>query len=517
MHIKNEEHKSHKKRSVVLTIVTSVYVGLLISVFLLAIPAGGYMVIDAFKYTLFLLICGGYCVVVAVIRFQFAAAGVRPINLREGIREIPLVMWLLFLYLGFTIFSAIFSGYGGVFFGGFRQEGVLTVAIYVFTCFFLSKYFVLQKWMLPLLGVSVILFCALSFVQLTGANPFMLFPEGFNYYDAGIYYSGEFLGTIGNAGLGGAFLSIVAGIFAVAVVRGRYLFCIPLFFAVWLIFAMRINAAIFALVVGFVIMLPVLVKCRESLARTLIVLAVMISAFALSQAVVFGNGITAFYFSRLTPLIASVIVSLLTVLVKNVIVFDKIPIKWCRLGALLFTLFIVLFAVLYLLFFGDNHDGMIFEASQMLRGYWDDSFGTSRIFIWRSVLDRLTLWGFLFGTGPDTLGHWDIPPFTRFSEELGINLTVHIDDAHNKYLHMLATRGIFTLLSYLSAIVLILVKWIRSSDNHVIMITGAGIVFYCIQAFFGITSLITASFFWACVGICICTINSREVFNEEED
>jgi len=446
----------------VLQRLTSIYIALLLTVFLLAFPRGGYEAIVSFKYSLFLLICGGYVVSIIVLRSWYAATRVQPaINIAQKLRELPLPIKFLLAFLLFSIASALLSPHPGVILGNFRNEGVLTLGIYVLSCIFVAAYFQPQKWMFYLLGAGVTLTSTLALVQLTGANPFGLYPIGHNYYGAGIYYSGEFLSTIGNAGLLGGFLSLAVGILAMAIIKldfkERWFLAIPLFIAVLLVFSMGINAAVLAVTAGLVIMIPISVTNQRTRANTFAVLSVILAAYCLSRILVFQDGY-------------------------------------------------VLFG-LHLWQYSGTSGSMVYEASQILQGNWDDSFGSQRIFIWRNVLESIQLNTLLFGTGPDTLGHWAIPPFTRYNEHLGITLTNIIDAAHNEFLHIMATTGLLSLLAYLGAMLTVAVGWFRQCGNALSATTGAGVLFYVIQSFFGISQFITAPFFWACFGMLIYAQN----------
>ena len=492
---------------------SSGFAALLVSVFLFAFPLNGYSAIAEFKYGIFLFICGGYCAAVIIIRAQLALTGVQPIrkiNIVGSIRSGPIAAKLLLLFLFFSVLSCVFSDYGGTFLGGFRREGALTIALYVLSCCFLSKYFRPQKWMLFLLGASTCLFCIIPLSQLTGANPFTLYPEGYGYYDAGVRYSGEYLGTIGNAGLCAGFISIVTGILAMSLIkfdfRKKRLLIIPLFLAVFLTFEMAVDAGIAALAAGMLIMIPVAVTDRTSLARTLAVFAVVIAAFAVSRAVIFSDGHVALAADRLIPLIAAGLAAALSAFVMKWRLIARIPARGYSIGSAAVVLLAICLAVLYLWFYRGESSGMIYEASEVLHGSWDDTFGSRRVYIWRSVLGRVSE-NLLFGTGPDTLGHWDIAPFTRYSEELGTTLTARIDAAHNEYLQILACTGLLSLLCYLGALMYTAVKWFRAPDNSLSAVAGTGVLFYCVQAFFGISMPITAPFFWAGLAVLVYSQN----------
>ena len=494
---------------------TSIFIALLLSVFLLTFPLEGYGAIGAFKYRLFLILCGGYVAIMIVLRAQLVLIGSRPVGkISDRIREVPITLKLLFLFLFFTVLSALLSHYPGTFVGSFRQDGALTVAIYVLSCFFVARYVRPQKWMLYLLGGGAVLFSLLAFVQLTGANPFGLYPEGHNYYGAGVYYSGEFLSTIGNAGLGAAYVSLTAGVLAMALIKfefqGKWLLAFPLFIVALLIFEMGIYAALVALTVGFLLMLPVAVTNQRSLTNTLLVLTIILGAFCLSQVLVFQDGPILFAPLPVPLALAAGFVALLAVLVRKSSILGAVLRRWYRGGALVAILAVTGGALLYLWFYEGYPSGLIYEASQALRGRWDDTFGTRRVYIWRNVLEHIRLGNLLFGTGPDTLGFWPIEAFTRYIPEIGHTVVVGIDAAHNEYLHLLATNGLLALLAYLGALLFAAVCWLRSPENPLLAVTGAGILFYCIQAFFGISMPITAPFFWTCFAVFIYAHNLKE-------
>lgn len=487
---------------------TSVYVALLFSVFLLAFPPDGYGSMAGFTYGLFLLLCGGYVVGVVVLRAQLALTGLSPMgNMGTLMKASPFVVISLFAFLLFTVVSALTSPYPGTFRGLFRQEGVLTVAIYVLSTVFVAKYIRPKMWMLYLLGVGVGLVSVLSLIQLTGANPFTLYPAGHNYYGAGVYYPGQYLGTLGNAGLTAAFLCMGVGALFMAMVKldstKVWVLAVPFFLVVLLIFSMGIEAAVFALVAGTVFMLPVAVTSQKTLMRTLLVLAVAAAAFGLAQVLRFQDGPILFAPPRVLSVVAVGCLLLLALFVWKHNVFTTIPVKGYRVGAVVVSLGVVCVVFGYLLLYTGPEHGMVWEAAEILRGRGDDTFGTRRVYIWRHVLDGIRPGRLLFGTGPDTLGFWPIEPFRRYVPEMGREIVAGIDAAHNEYLHILATTGLLALLAYLGALGAAAVAWVRQPDNLVSAIAGAGVLLYAIQAFFGISMPIAAPFFWTCFAVLI--------------
>lgn len=355
--------------------------------------------------------------------------------------DISALCLLVFLFL--SAISAVLSEYNGTFLGNARREGLLTVAVYVLSCLMVSHFAQPGRWMLYLFGASVTLFSVISLMQFKGMNPLGLFPAGITYLDAGILYSGEYYGTCGNAGLSTAVLCLSSGIFAMAIIKLsgklKFLLFIPLVLSAAVIAASGINAGILALFLGCLFSLP----------------------FAA------GKG-----HSKL-----------------RCILFIAIP-------------FIIIFALVLLFFLPfDEARGMLYEASCILRGETRDTFGSGRIYIWRNCL-RLIREKPFFGGGPDTLGQRGIEPFLRWDPERGM-IRRSIDAAHNEYLNIFVNQGFFALAAYLSALLFSAVRWYRNTQSTTCAIAGAGVLFYCIQAFFGISSCISSPFMWLTLGLLI--------------
>ena len=68
----------------------------------------------------------------------------------------------------------------------------------------------------------MIAFDIISLLQAAGMNPFGLYPDGLSWADRNVKYSGEFIGTIGNADLVSAFLCVAIPL--TAVVGGHLVF-----------------------------------------------------------------------------------------------------------------------------------------------------------------------------------------------------------------------------------------------------------------------------------------------------
>lgn len=229
---------------------------------------GDYTSLTEGKYRIFLIICGGYVLLMSIL------------SLREKRR----LRWCgaeycAAAYLAVTLLSAAVSPYPGTWLGNERYEGALTIAVYVLTFFFLSRYGRVKLWQLHLLGISVGVYSILCLLQIAGGNPLGLYPGDLGYADAGIAYNGAFLGTMGNAGLSGAWLSLsVPMLFAALLLlrrEGRWLL-LPMILGVLTVALMDVSAAVLGVAGSLLLTLPMLVSKKNSAMAK----GITVSAFA---------------------------------------------------------------------------------------------------------------------------------------------------------------------------------------------------------------------------------------------
>lgn len=364
------------------------------------------------------------------------------------LKALSAVQWLIIAYLLITLLSALFSPNSAkTWIGATRYEGALTISIYCLTFMLISLYGRAEKWLLWPLGTGVTALCIVCIIQLLGYNPFSLYPKGLDFYGAGKSYIGQYLGTVGNTGLLAAYFCVVIPIMWVSILRleGKKRFLLLLPLGLSLLVLVKMN--VMAGIVG----------------------------------IVFGGALS-----------------------LPQVVRDKKKrriIAWLLLAAVI--------CVIAFLYIADIDADMLHEAHEMLHGNISDSFGSSRIYIWKNVLslvpDRL-----LLGAGPDTLALADIKPFTRYDADMDKLFTAHIDTAHNEYLNVLYHQGVFALVAYLGALIVSLLKWIKQSEkNTAVAIMGAAVLCYCVQAFFGISMFITAPYLWISLGLLESSYNKK--------
>ena len=359
--------------------------------------------------------------------------------------------WLL---LGFWACSALSTlcavDRATAFWGSARCGGLVTITLCCLSALLISRLGRPRVWMLFLLGGALCLNCALALSQFAGLNPLRLYPEGMNYYDANRLYAGEFLGTLGNADVLSAVLSAA----------------VP---ALWLALFKLSGRARFLLVVPLILCLVVLAKASVA------------------------GGIVG---------ISGALLLTLPLLPRS---------RRGRLSAAAAVVLLCTGGLVFLYLYGGRLGGFLYEASEVLHGRWKDEFGSSRIFIWRHVLE-LVPERLLLGGGPDTLGLRMEVGFERYDETLGMVIRSSIDDAHNEYLNILVNQGLLALICYLAMLGRAAVLWAKAAvRDPAAAICGGAVLGYCIQAFFGVTSPISAPYFW----IALALLTSRLEYSVE--
>lgn len=441
-------------------ITTGLFIMLMGSVFLLC--AQGYRTISDGKYHMFMIVCGGYCAVMLFMAFQRFALGSGGLARHEALlkdaadpameeaagaaagasaavggyatrgydRIGALTRATVVIYIILTLISALCSDYfPETIFGSGRHEGALTIAIYGLTFIFVSRHYRPHLLHAAVFGASVIAFDIISLLQAAGMNPFGLYPDGLSWADRNVKYSGEFIGTIGNADLVSAFLCVAIPL--TAVVGGHLVFgslvegsrAVPVSI---LDEVGEIEKNINKKRVNKKLSISTGIICLTAAALSLVLLAVIkVTAGLLAMAFVclIAAPVAAYIFldSQKRKMIAAYLAALV--------------LAGCAAGAFIYA--------------ETSLPGTAGELHEIMHGNIDDSFGTSRIYIYRNILERVPS-HLLLGTGPDTIGHMDIEPFQRYDAERGVMVTARIDTAHNEFLNVLACQGIAALCAYVA-------------------------------------------------------------------
>jgi O-antigen ligase len=163
----------------------------------------------------------------------------------------------------------------------------------------------------------------------------------------------------------------------------------------------------------------------------------------------------------------------------------------------LFVLLVAFVAVTLLLM--PVHHGMLLARIFSLKGAYGinlaDTAGSYRMYIWRGAFHLFLLY-WPFGIGPD---HLIYARLITPAHELA-------DKAHDIYLEMGLTMGIFTLLSYLAFLGIILRKW----KTEIGFVLFTMIAVYLIQGVTGIDIVVLMPLFWIVLGLALSEQQLRE-------
>lgn len=413
----------------------------------------------------------------------------------------------LLLYLLLCCISALLSPHGfAVIIGAGRFDGLLTSLLCCFVFFGVSRFAEMKDSYIYALALSGFICCVIAIIQLFGANPLALFPSDYDYYDAGIKFSSEFLGTIGNADLFSAFLCLLLPLSSVFYISSekRPVVLLPVIAASgFCLLACRVSGGLVSVLCLAIIAAPLLISNSTRLHRALELLSVLCAALCLAAGMngeksdagvitigfIFGR---AFY----SLLILSVFFAIARLALRNL----HLRAKTLRLFFSILSVFITI-AGLAAVYFYPGSSGTIYELSQILHGNVSESFGSSRILIWRDTLE-LSRERLFLGGGPGTLGLRLDLSFSRYVPETGRTLQTFVDNAHNEYLGILVNTGLPSLLCYISAQGAALWRAFKLRDTFKYSLClAASLLCYWICSFFGLGLFIVSPIMWIMWGL----------------
>jgi O-antigen ligase len=417
---------------------TDKYICLILLVFPLWTGFEGYTSITRSKYLFFLIATllwlGGLLACLLL-------AGARIPRLRAG-------DWCALAFVVAAALSTALSPWKeGIFVGASRYDGLLTLTLYGCIFWGVSAFGEFRLRYVNLSAVACTLCCAVAVGQLAGCG--WLFPQGLNYYDSGVLYTGAFLGTIGNTDVLTAYLSLCVPAFLFTAAHGhsrRELWLLlPAGLGLTIIWRSGVAAGAVAMAACVLICVPYYVNQH-------------------------------FQRRKLTRIFAALSLALVAV-------------------------------GLMTLYFWPGNSGTLWELSRVLHGEIQDSFGSSRVAIWRESL-RLAAEHPLTGGGPDTFSARSALNFSRYVPESGLTLAVHVDNAHNEFLNYLVNLGLAGLLPYLALLTVCCRHWLRGACPAI----GCALVGYLAQSFFGLGLCLVVPIAWIFLGL-ISARTKGTIFN----
>jgi len=473
--------------------ITSMYISIMLLFFPLFTGFSGYGSITFSKYIFFVITTATW--LMAIIAISLIGRPPKP--------SLSIGQYLALAFAAACLVSFLLSPHRSEsLIGAGRYEGLVTQLLYV--CIFLgvSLFGRSREYHLWALGISVLGCSVVGIIQLFNIDIFRLFMGHYSHYDAGLKYSGAFLGTMGNTNILSAFYCLaLPALFSLPVVSSKkraFLALIPLCPALFVLIRVWVSGGLLALGVCALIAAPLLLTDTGRLRRFLIAAAPMLLSASTALAFSPVYDLVSFSWSfDFKGLPAMLIIAALCCGALGLIL-PRLNFKPSK-GALRRFFVVVSIAVillgLVLVYFSGSTEGTVYELRELLHGRVNEKFGSSRILIWRECL-KLFPEHPIFGSGPDTLALRVDVKFSRFVEETGKTLRSGVDNAHNEYLGYLINIGALGLGLYLSLLVMGLRKWLYQLCSPICGALGLGCLCYCIQSFFALGLPLVSPLFW---------------------
>ncbi len=135
------------------------------------------------------------------------------------------------------------------------------------------------------------------------------------------------------------------------------------------------------------------------------------------------------------------------------------------------------------------------ETKEIVKGNINEDYGTKRIFIWKNTL-KIVPDNLLNGVGIDNF-------YYAFGSKPLSKGRFFFDKAHNEYLQILITEGIFALISYLCLYFIIVKRGVKRVFKNKQIYLLLPVIGYLVQAFFNFSVVEVAPFFYICLGLCV--------------
>ena len=342
--------------------------------------------------------------------------------------------YLTCAFLVWNLVSAVLSPWREkTFLGAGRYDGLLTQLLYALTALGAARWGRRRTLYVRVPGGSMFLCCAAALWQIAGGNPLGLYPNGWCFADAGTLYSGMYLGTVGNTLILGSVLSLAVPVLAYTAVKKRGYDLLLLLPAAMALYILYRS------------------ECSSAWVALAGACALMLPKLARGR----------------------------------------------RRKYLLAAEGVLALAVLLAVYFYPGQSGTLFEASRLLHGEADASFGSHRVEIWREVC-ALTAQRPVFGGGPGTAAVRLHIEFVRFVPETGRTLRTFVTNAHNEYLGYAMDLGWPGLVLYLGMMGLTFFRPRRDGESAAWL---WGVAAYWIQAFFALGLVVSAPLLWLAWGL----------------
>lgn len=398
-----------------------------------------------------------------------------------------------------------------------RYTGLFLLTLYVISYFLISRCWKMRAWLLDAFLISGMLMC---FVGIT--DYFQMDILSFRIYMNPKQYT-MFTSTVGNINTYTAYVALIMGFSAAMFGTAKGTWRVLWYYACMAVSFMAIimgcsDNAYLALGALFVFLPFVLFKTWRGMLRYLIMTATF---FTVTQCVDKINqayeetvvGLDSLFqiivgFSGLPMIVAGLWIAVVGfyILVEKDSKMDSNMGKW---PVRIWSVFVIACVVIVCVMMVDANLLGNGKRYGSLGTYlvFNDSWGTNRGYIWRKSVELyrdFPAMHKLFGYGPDTFG---ILVTKEIRAEMVQATSQVFDTAHNEYLQLLVTMGLFGVISYVAFGILALVTFCRNLKKHPYLIGCiAAIICYSAQALVNLNLPIVAPILWLMlsVGMAVC-------------
>lgn len=479
--------------------VCDIYLITMLLVFPLFFGFSGYSQITISKYVLLLTATGLWLGALGVLALRRQLGPMKRCPAQAAALAMALIAVLSWLFSGDMATSFLGAG---------RFDGLLSTLVYLLIFLGVSAFARPKALHLRAFALAAALMLCVALLQLAGRNPLRLYPRDLGFYDNGIRYSGVYLATVGNTNLLDAILCLALPAFLALYVCGIDWFpMVPAALAVPVLQKAGGDGLKLACALTALVFPPLLCTDLSRVRRALRALAWLL-LFAGLGALWQPDADAALRFAFSGRAAAL----LLAAAAAAGLSLCPLPASFAPGTRALRRFFALcagaaaLLGLLWLLL--APHTGTLYEIAQTLRGQAEESFGSSRIRIWRACL-ALVPQRPLLGCGPGMLAAKLDVQFARYVPETGQTLRSFADNAHNVYLGTLVNTGVFGLAAHLAVLGLAAAQAVKKRDDPLAAPLAVGLLCAAIHAFFGLGLSLSEPLFWLALGM-LCACASRE-------
>lgn len=515
---------------------TSVFMMLILGLFPIYFDQFGLTAILEAKLVFFLY---ASCIYLVLLTLTLIAQVLTGLVSLPPLREIPGRLWrgssfsqkmIVLLALSAIVSTLLSPNRVMSWLGYIRYEGLRVKLLYWGIFLAVSLFGRLNDSIGIALGFSGVFMGAVSILQYIGQNPFGIFPAGMSYPLNDL--TKMYIGTIGNINSAAGFYCLMLPFFIAAIIllrtKWRLLYFIPLLLNFFVLLFTDAKQGLVGIGVGMLLLAPFLLNTAGRIRNGLLIFAgLFLTAafhFSLHSSLVVGytpaagGPMVTFSFAPGTAawiaLAAAAVCAAGWAFLRFRGAAPRIDPTMATRTLIVYVGMIIVAAFAFLLFAPAGKDpanGLLYEASQVVRGQADDSFGSQRLFIWRRVPELVREYP-LFGSGPDTFG----PRFSAaYQPEIMEYLKEDImfDHAENEYLSLLVNLGFVGLAFYLLALGGEAVRWLKGRKTAPRLMLGFALLCASVQLFFTSSSVIVSPAFWVIWGLLQRTKAEREPAN----